>query len=80
MITGVALCSIGPMGVIAGVPIALAGFYSGFFVKPKVQRGLYIGPCPHCAAEMSATHYQDQLPCPSCDAMVRVRDGRFETV
>jgi hypothetical protein len=78
MITGVALCSVGDWGVYLGVPVALAGVYSGFFVAPKVKRGLYYGPCPHCGAAMSATHYQEELGCPSCHRIVRVRDGRFE--
>jgi hypothetical protein len=77
MVTGVALCSVGNWGIFLGAPIALAGFYSGFFLAPKVKRGLYFGACPHCGAAMSATHYQEELGCPSCQAMVQVRDGRF---
>jgi hypothetical protein len=77
MVTGVALCSVGHWGVFVGAPIALAGLYAGFFHAPKIRRGLYLGTCPHCGAAMSATHYQDQLGCPSCHAMVELRDGRF---
>ena len=54
-------------------------FYSAFFVKPKVARGLYFGDCPYCGAKMSATHYQEELGCPSCQKMVRVHDNKFET-
>jgi hypothetical protein len=78
MVTGVALCSVGNWGYFIGIPIALGGVYSGFFVAPKVKRGLYLGDCPHCGAAMSATHYQEELGCPSCDAMVKVKNGRFE--
>lgn len=80
MVTGVSLCSIGPIGIAVGAPLAFGSFYSGFFVKPKVQRGLWFGPCPYCGDPMSATHYQTELGCPSCNATVRVRDGRFETI
>jgi len=36
--------------------------------------------CPHCGATMSATHYQDQLDCPSCRKMVRVHNSRYEAI
>ncbi len=78
MVTGVGLCSVGNWGVFLGVPIAAAGFYSGFFVPPKVKRGLYFGPCPHCGAVMSAMHYQTELGCPSCGQLVRVKNARYE--
>ncbi len=78
MITGIALCSVGDWGVYIGIPVALGGVYSGFFRAPNVRRGLYVGPCPHCGAAMSATHYQEELGCPACHAIVKVRDGRFE--
>ena len=78
MVTGVALCSIGTWGIAAGAALALGAFYSGFFVEPKVKRGLWFGNCPHCGAVMSATHYQEELGCPSCDHKVRVRNGRYE--
>jgi endogenous inhibitor of DNA gyrase (YacG/DUF329 family) len=42
-----------------------------------VDRGLYIGACPHCGAAMSATHYQTQVDCPSCAGDVAVNDSRF---
>jgi hypothetical protein len=60
------------------VALALGAFYSGFFIEPKVKRGLWFGNCPHCGAVMSATHYQEELGCPSCDRKVRVRNGRYE--
>jgi hypothetical protein len=78
MVTGVALCSVGQWGVFIGAPVALAGVYLGFFMASKVERGLYLGECPHCGAAMSATHYQEELGCPSCHAVVKVRNERFE--
>jgi predicted RNA-binding Zn-ribbon protein involved in translation (DUF1610 family) len=77
MVTGVAICSVDNWGVFVGVPVAAAAFYSGFFMPPKVKRGLYFGACPHCGASMSATHYQTELGCPSCGQMVAVKDGRY---
>ncbi len=80
MVTGVSICGIGSWAIVVGVAIALTAFYFGFFAEPKVKRGLYFGNCPHCGAPMSATHYQVELGCPSCDRTVRVRDGRYEAV
>ncbi len=79
MVTGVSLCSIGIWGIAVGAPIALGAFYSGFFVQPAVRRGLYFGNCPHCGAVMTATHYQTELGCPSCDRRVLVSNERFGT-
>jgi hypothetical protein len=78
MVTGLAICGIGSWAVLVGLAIFFASFYSGFFIKPQVKRGLYFGSCPHCGATMSATHYQDQLDCPSCRGMVRVHNHRYE--
>ena len=80
MVTGVAICGMGGFWIAIGVAIFLGSFYSGFFVKPQVKRGLYFGSCPHCGATMSATHYQDQLDCPSCRRMVRVHNSRYEAI
>ncbi|MDB5395770.1 MAG: hypothetical protein JWM91_3276 [Rhodospirillales bacterium] len=80
MVAGISICGIGSWAVAVGLMIFLGAFYSGFFVKPQVKRGLYFGPCPHCGATMSATHYQDELDCPSCRGMVRVRNGRYEAI
>ena len=80
MVTGLSICGLGSLWIAVGVAIFLASFYSGFFVKPQVNRGLYFGKCPHCGANMSATHYQDQLDCPSCRQMVRVHNGRYEAI
>jgi len=80
MVTGVAICGIGSWAIGVGLIIFLASFYSGFFVRPQVDRGLYFGACPHCGATMSATHYQDQLDCPSCRRMVRVHNSRYEAI
>jgi hypothetical protein len=78
MVTGISLCAMGTVGVVIGLALFLGSFYSGFFVKPAVARGLYFGDCPYCGAKMSATHYQDELGCPSCQQTVRVHDNRFE--
>jgi hypothetical protein len=80
MVTGLAICGIGSWAVLVGLAIFFASFYSGFFIKPQVKRGLYFGSCPHCGATMSATHYQDQLDCPSCRGMVRVHNHRYEAI
>ena len=80
MVTGVSLCAAGTVGVVIGLALFLASFYSGFFMKPAVARGLYFGECPYCGAKMSATHYQDELGCPSCQQTVRVHDNKFETI
>src|SRR5882757_8753769 len=79
MVTGIAICATGTVGVVIGLALFLVSFYSGFFMKPKVARGLYFGDCPYCGAKMSATHYQEELGCPSCQQMVRVHDNKFET-
>jgi len=79
MVTGVAICGVGGWAVAAGVAIALGAFYCAYFIEPKVKRGIFMGKCPHCGAVMSATHYQTELGCPSCDQLVRVHDGRYET-
>jgi hypothetical protein len=76
-IIGLAFCSTGAMGAVIGVPIVLAALYSAFLIPPKVNRGLYIGKCPHCGAELSATHYQTVVDCPSCTGDVKVGDNRF---
>ena len=36
LVVGIALCSIGTIGIIVGVPIALGALYSGFFVAPRL--------------------------------------------
>ncbi len=77
VLLGTAACSIGPTGMAIGIPVILAALYSAFFIPPKVDRGLYIGKCPHCGAAMSATHYQTEVDCPSCRGDVAVRDSRF---
>lgn len=46
LVVGIALCSIGRIGVIVGVPIALGALYSGFFVKPRFVRGILFRPLP----------------------------------
>jgi DNA-directed RNA polymerase subunit RPC12/RpoP len=74
---GVAACSLGLIGVIVGVPLILAAIYSAVFIPPKINRGLYIGKCPHCDADASATHYQSEIDCPSCGGDIAVRDSRF---
>ncbi len=77
ILLGVAACAMGMIGVAIGVPLILAGLYSAIFIPPKVNRGLYIGKCPHCGADMSATHYQTQVDCPSCAGEVAVGNERF---
>lgn len=77
VLLGLAACSTGMTGLVIGVPMVLAAVYSAVFIPPKVNRGLYIGKCPHCGADMSATHYQTQVDCPSCGGDVAVRDSRF---
>jgi predicted RNA-binding Zn-ribbon protein involved in translation (DUF1610 family) len=77
VLIGLAACSIGMIGTIFGAPIVLIAIYSAFFIPPKINRGLYIGKCPHCGDEMSATHYQTEVDCPNCKAWVAVRDSRF---
>jgi hypothetical protein len=74
---GVAACAFGPIGMIIGIPVALIAIYSAFFIPPKINRGLYIGKCPHCDADVSATHYQIEIDCPSCTGDIAVRDSRF---
>jgi hypothetical protein len=80
MVAGLSICGIGSWAVAVGLAIFLGAFYSGFFVKPQIKRGLYFGSCPHCGAAMSATHYQDELDCPSCRRMVRVHNERYEAI
>jgi hypothetical protein len=77
VLIGLAACSVGPIGVAIGVPVILAALYSAIFIPPKVDRGLYIGKCPHCGADMSATHYQTEVDCPSCRGDVALRDSHF---
>jgi hypothetical protein len=80
VLLGLAACSFGLIGTIVGVPVVLIAIYSAFFIPPKINRGLYIGKCPHCGADMSATHYQTEVDCPSCAGDVAVRDSRFIAV
>jgi hypothetical protein len=77
LVVGAALCSIGKIGVLFGVPIALGALYSGFFIAPKFKRGIYSGRCPHCGALMSAMHYQEKVDCPTCSGTVKVENSRF---
>jgi hypothetical protein len=77
VLLGVASCAMGTIGIAIGVPLILAGLYSAIFIPPKINRGLFIGKCPHCGADMSATHYQKQVDCPSCGGDVGVGDERF---
>jgi hypothetical protein len=77
VLLGLAACSFGLIGAVFGVPLVLASIYSAYFIPPKINRGLYIGKCPHCGAEASATHYQNQIDCPSCGGDIAVRDSRF---
>jgi len=77
VLLGLAACAYGWMGAIVGVPVILAAIYSAFFIPPKINRGLYIGKCPHCGADASATHYQSQIDCPSCGEDIAVKDQRF---
>jgi len=77
VLLGLAACSFGLIGAVFGVPLVLVSVYSAYFIPPKIKRGLYIGKCPHCGAEASATHYQSQIDCPSCGGDIAVRDSRF---
>ena len=77
LVVGIALCSTGTYGVMVGVPIALGALYSGLFVPPRMQRGLYLGRCPHCDAAISAFPYQEEVICPSCDRLVGREGDRF---
>ena len=77
VLAGLSLCSTGTIGAVFGAPLALLSIYSAFFIPPKINRGLYLGKCPHCGADISATHYQDQIDCPSCAGDIAVRDSRF---
>jgi predicted RNA-binding Zn-ribbon protein involved in translation (DUF1610 family) len=77
VLIGLSACSTGTIGLAIGVPVILAALYSAIVIPPKVDRGLYIGKCPHCGADMSATHYQTEVDCPSCGADVAVRDSCF---
>ncbi len=77
VLLGLAAIAMGTIGAVVGIPLILAALYSAFFIPPKVNRGLYIGKCPHCGADMSATHYQTEADCPSCHQDVAVRDQRF---
>ncbi len=77
VLIGVAICSLGIIGAIIGVPIVLVAIYSAFFIPPKINRGLYIGQCPHCGAAASATHYQTEIDCPSCGGDIAIREARF---
>ncbi len=77
VLLGTALCAMGTIGIVIGVVLIIGGLYSAVFIPPKVNRGLYIGKCPHCGADMSATHYQTQVDCPSCGEDVAVGDNRF---
>ncbi len=74
---GVAACSVGYIGIFVGVTLIIATLYSVIFIPPKINRGLYIGKCPHCGAAMSATHYHTLVDCPSCKGDVAVRDETF---
>ena len=67
VLVGLAACSLGPIGAIVGVPMILAALYSAIFIPPKINRGLYIGKCPH----------QTEVDCPSCAEWSAVRDSRF---
>jgi DNA-directed RNA polymerase subunit RPC12/RpoP len=80
VLLGVAACAFGIIGVVIGVPVVLAAIYSAFFIPPKINRGLYIGKCPHCGAEASATHYQSQIDCPSCGGDIAVHEARFVAI
>jgi hypothetical protein len=77
VLIGLSACSTGTIGLVIGVPVILAALYSAIVIPPKVDRGLYIGKCPHCGADMSATHYQNTVDCPSCAGDVEVRDSHF---
>jgi hypothetical protein len=77
VLVGLAACSTGLIGTIIGVPIILAALYSAIFIPPKVNRGLYIGKCPHCGDAMSATHYQTEVDCPNCGQWSAVKDEKF---
>jgi len=56
MVTGIAICGIGSWAIAVGLIVFLASFYSGFFVKPQVNRGLYFGLCPHCGGMGNGRH------------------------
>jgi len=77
VLVGICFWSTGPTGMMIGIPIILGAFYSAFFIPPKVERGIHVGKCPHCGAEMSATHYQKVVDCPCCSGDVEVRGDRF---
>ena len=77
VLVGLAATAMGTIGAVVGVPLILAALYSAFFIPPKINRGLYIGKCPHCGDDMSATHYQTQVDCPNCGKDVLVKDSRF---
>lgn len=77
VLIGLALCATGTIGIVAGVLMIAVTLYQVYFVPPKIQRGVYVGTCPYCDAEMSATHYHEHVDCPECQRIVTVRDNRF---
>ncbi len=76
-LVGICFWSTGQTGAMIGIPIIIAACYSAFFIPPRIQRGIHVGKCPHCGAEMSATHYQKIVDCPCCQGDVEVKDDRF---
>jgi DNA-directed RNA polymerase subunit RPC12/RpoP len=77
VLVGLAICSLGSFWPAIGSAMVLAAIYSAYFIPPKINRGLYIGKCPHCGDDMSATHYQSVVDCPNCGKDVLVKDSRF---
>ena len=77
VLIGLSLASTGTIGMFVGIPLVLLSIYSAFFIPPKINRGLFLGKCPHCGADISATHYQNQIDCPSCAGDIAIRDSRF---
>jgi len=77
VLLGLSLWSTGTTGMIIGIPLILGALYSAVFIPPKYNRGLHLGTCPSCGAAMSATHYQNEVDCPSCGAFAKVEPGRF---
>ena len=77
VLIGLSIASTGTIGMVIGFPIVAFAIYSAFFIPPKINRGLWLGKCPHCGGDVSATHYQSQIDCPNCGEDIAVRDGRF---
>jgi predicted RNA-binding Zn-ribbon protein involved in translation (DUF1610 family) len=69
------------LGLIFGIPLLIAGLVVPLFMMRDLFKGSAISSaCPACATPIKTSEATLHLTCPTCNRVIRVRDGQFYLV